>query len=93
MNRRDVLKAGMAALPLLAAPRRAAAQASRVLRFVPSADVAVVDPHFSTAYTVRTHALAVYDPLYGTDENFEAHPQMVAGHVVSDDRLTWTLTL
>ncbi|WP_159992804.1 ABC transporter substrate-binding protein [Roseomonas sp. 18066] len=96
MNRRDLLKAGIALPALattLAAPRLARAQAARTLRFVPYADIAVVDPHFSTAYTVRTHALAVFDTLYGTDENFQAHPQMVAGHVVSADQLIWTLTL
>jgi peptide/nickel transport system substrate-binding protein len=97
MLRRNLLLGGAAlSAASLAAPGLARAQGAadtRILRFVPYADVAVVDPHFSTAYTVRTHALAVYDTLYGTDENFNAHPQMVAGHVVESDGLVWRLTL
>ncbi len=53
----------------------------------------MVDPTFSTAYTTRTHALAVFDTLYGLDEQLQPHPQMVAGHVVEDGGLTWRLTL
>ena len=94
MYRRSLLQAGTAlATVALARPRLAAAQDARILRFVPYADIAVVDPHFSTAYTVRTHALAAFDTLYGTDENFNAHPQMVAGHVVEQDGRLWRLTL
>jgi peptide/nickel transport system substrate-binding protein len=95
MLRRDLLKTSALLLGggSLAMPGVARAQGSKVLNFIPYADVAVVDPTFSTAYTTRTHALAVYDTLFGTDENLQPHPQMVAGHVVEDDGLTWKLTL
>ncbi|EHL99146.1 Tat pathway signal sequence domain protein [Acetobacteraceae bacterium AT-5844] len=95
MLRRDLLKTSAALLggSALSMPGIARAQGSKVLNFIPYADVAVVDPTFSTAYTTRTHALAVFDTLYGTDENLQPHPQMVAGHVLEDDGLTWRMTL
>ncbi|WP_160119966.1 ABC transporter substrate-binding protein [Rhodovarius lipocyclicus] len=90
MRRRHVLAAGAAAVM---APRLSLAQANRVLNFIPYADVAVVDPVFSTAYTTRTHALACFDTLWGMDENLTPQYQMLAGHTVEDDGLTWKLTL
>lgn len=88
-SRRSLL-AGAAAL---AAPGIAGAADRKLLRFVPSSDLAVLDPLFSTAAITGTHGLMVFDTLYGLDEHFQAQPQMVAGHVVEDDGLTWTLTL
>ena len=35
----------------------------------------------------------VYETLYGRDEAFRPHPQMVAGHVIEDDGKRWTMTL
>jgi peptide/nickel transport system substrate-binding protein len=35
----------------------------------------------------------VWDTLYGIDEGLIGRPQMLAGHEVSDDGLTWTFTL
>ena len=52
---RRTLAAASLALPL-AAPRLAASQGSRVLRFVPQADVTVLDPLWSTAFVSRNHA-------------------------------------
>ena len=53
MRRRDLLLAA-AALP--AAPRLGSAQAaSRVLRFVPQADLASTDPVLSTPTVTRNH--------------------------------------
>ncbi|MBR0647080.1 ABC transporter substrate-binding protein [Plastoroseomonas hellenica] len=95
MQRRQFLHAAAASLAAapFAAPRIARAQDQRVLRFVPYADVAVVDPIWTTAYATRTHALAVFDTLYGTAADFSVHPQMVAGHAVEDDGRLWRLTL
>ena len=84
--------AAAAALPL-AAPRLAAAQGPRVLKFVPHADLTVVDPSWSATYITRNFAMMVYDTLYGTDANFNVTPQMAAGHVVEDDGKTWIITL
>jgi len=89
LSRRAVL-AGAAAL---AAPRIAAAQGSRVLKFVPHADLTIVDPSWSTAYISRNHAMMAYDTLWGTDSNAQVSPQMLEGHVVENDGKTWKLTL
>ncbi|MBE9606034.1 ABC transporter substrate-binding protein [Acetobacteraceae bacterium H6797] len=94
MNRRQFLAAtaGLAASGL-SAPRLAHADDNRILRFVPYADVAVIDPIWTTAYSTRTHALMVFDTLYGYDEQFQPQPQMAAGHSVEDDGKIWRITL
>ncbi len=89
MRRRTLL----AAAATLAAPRLAAAQGAKVLKFVPQADLAVLDPVWTTAYVTRNHAYLVFDTLYGWDSQFRATPQMVQGHETSADGLTWTLRL
>lgn len=81
------------ATPLLAAPAAVSAQGARTLRFVPQADVTVLDPHWSTAFVSRNHAYLIYDTLYGTDAEFRPQPQMAEGHVVEDEGRTWTITL
>jgi peptide/nickel transport system substrate-binding protein len=35
----------------------------------------------------------IFDTLYGIDTSWRAQPQMVEGHHVDEDGLTWTLTL
>nr|WP_231714678.1 ABC transporter substrate-binding protein [Enhydrobacter aerosaccus] len=84
--------ASMAAATL-AAPNLASAQSSKTLRFVPQADLALLDPVQSTGLVIRHHALLVFDTLYGVDEQQRAQPQMVQGHVVENDGLLWRLTL
>ena len=89
MRRRDLFAAGAAA----ALPRFAVAQPARVLKFVPQANLTSLDPIWTTANVTRNHAYMVYDTLYGMDASFKPQPQMAAGHTVSDDQLTWTITL
>jgi peptide/nickel transport system substrate-binding protein len=88
MRRRTVLKAGLA---VLAAP--ALAQGVRRIRFVPHANLAVVDPVASSAYVTRNHGFLVWDTLYGIDAQYRAQPQMVAGHTVEENGRRWTFTL
>ena len=90
MPRRTLFGAGAA---LLTAPRLAGAQGANVLRFIPQIDLAFLDPHFTTAYVTRGHGHMVFDMLYGSDANFNPHPQMAAGHVVENDGKLWTITL
>jgi peptide/nickel transport system substrate-binding protein len=94
MQRRSLLvaAASLTSTPLVA-PRIALGQARKTLNFVPYADVASPDPIWSSTYATRTSALAVFDTLYGVDENLVARPQMVEGHVVSEDGKLWTLRL
>jgi peptide/nickel transport system substrate-binding protein len=90
LNRRSFLTASAATLT---APRLAVAAEQRVLRFVPQADLAAVDPVFTSAYVTRNHGYLVFDTLYGMDEHYRPQPQMVAGHTIDDDGKTWTFTL
>ena len=86
--RRRFLAAGTVAL---AAP--AIAQPAKVVKFVPSSDLAGLDPIWTTAYVVRNHGFNVFDTLYGTDAQYAIQPQMAEGHQVAADGLTWTIRL
>ena len=90
MQRRAFLAGSAATLALSAIAR---AQGSRVLKFIPQADLTVLDPVWTTAYVTRNHAFMVFDTLYGQDSHYKASPQMVAGHVVGNDGKLWKLTL
>lgn len=89
MRRRTLLGAGLAGLACPAAVR---AEAATTLRFVPYADLALLDPAVS-AFVTRNHVLMVYDTLFAMDEAGVAQPQMLAGYATEPDGLTWTLTL
>jgi peptide/nickel transport system substrate-binding protein len=91
MKRRDFLT-GSAALPLAAPAVRAAGNA-KLLKFVPQADIALLDPHFASALVTRNYAYMVYDTLYGVDDAARPRPQMAAGHLIEDDGKTWKITL
>jgi hypothetical protein len=41
----------------------------------------------------RNFAYLVFDTLYGLDTSWQAQPQMVEGHEVEEDGLTWLLRL
>jgi peptide/nickel transport system substrate-binding protein len=92
MRRRTLLGAGMAGTATLACPSVVRAQAATTLRFVPYADLALLDPAVS-AFVTRNHVLMVFDTLFGVDEAGAAQPQMLAGYATEPDGLTWTLTL
>jgi len=91
MLRRDLMRGVGATAAALASP--ALAQPARVLRFVPQADLTVIDPVVTTAYITRYHALMVWDQLYGLDAQLRPQPQMVEGHTVEDDGKRWTFRL
>lgn len=91
MKRRHFL-AGSAALTL-AAPSVRAASNPKLLKFIPQADIALLDPDFTPALVTRNHAYMVYDTLYGVDDALRPHTQMAAGHVIEDDGKTWKITL
>ncbi len=93
MRRRTLLLgAGAAGGAMLACPSIVRAQPATTLRFVPYADLALLDPAVS-AFVTRNHVLMVFDTLFGLDEAGTAQPQMLAGYVAEPDGLTWTLTL
>ena len=90
MKRRNVLKSAAA---VLAAPRIARADGPKTVNFAPQADLASLDPVWTTADVTRNYSLAVFDTLYAYDAQFQVQPQMAAGHTVDSDGKTWELTL
>lgn len=95
MNRRSLLLSGAGLLAAAGSSRRVArAQAPRaVLRFVPSSNLATLDPVFSGAYVSLCHGYAVFDTLFGADAAQQVQPQMAEGMTVSDDGRSWTIRL
>ncbi len=97
MRRRSFLTgaAGLSAAfagPLVA-PSVARGDAATVLRFIPQADVTILDPLATTAYPTRNHGHMCWDTLYGVDERFVPRPQLAEGHSVEDDGKRWVFTL
>ena len=90
MDRRNFVQAGLAALAM---PHLAGAAEARVLRFVPQADLAVLDPVWTTAYQTRDHAFLVFDTLFGQDAGYGGQPQMLEAAVAEADGLRWRLVL
>src|SRR5436305_11704263 len=93
MKRRDVLKSALAGAAALSLPAVVRSEAQSTLTFVPHADLASLDPVWTTADITRNFSLAVYDTLYAFDAEFNVQPQMVAGQTTSSDGLQWELTL
>src|SRR6476659_4593486 len=76
-------------LALCASP----ASAQKVLKFIPQADLRILDPIATTAYITRNHGYMVYDTLFATDAKFQIQPQMVDKWEISSDKLTYAFTL
>src|SRR4051794_6692939 len=91
----QITRRGVLAGAAIALARPALAQGDRAstLRFIPQADVTVVDPLGTTAYPTRNHGHMCWDTLYGIDSQFRPQPQLAEGHVVEDDGKRWTFTL
>ena len=96
MDRRRFLAATQASAAALSMPAIASAQApnrARVFRWVPHADLTILDPVFSTVFITNIHAQLVWDTLYGLDDKYQPHPQMAAGHTSENNGLLWKITL
>ncbi|MGI4810029.1 MAG: ABC transporter substrate-binding protein [Janthinobacterium lividum] len=92
MHRRSFLAvASLLTTPALAKP--ALAQPARVLKFVPEADLAVLDPIWTTSSQTTQHAFLVYDTLFGLDSAFRPQPQMLDSFMVSEGGRSWQLVL
>jgi peptide/nickel transport system substrate-binding protein len=89
LTRRAVLQgtAGLLALPSIAR-----AVPVTTLKFIPYADLALLDPLVS-AFVTRNHVMIVFDTLYALDEAGVVQPQMVEGHTTEQDGKLWRLTL
>lgn len=90
MKRRTFLQAAAATLAM---PAIAVAQSQRVLRFIPQADLAILDPIWTTALVTRHHGYMVFDTLFGVDANLRPVPQMAESAISENDGLAWRITL
>jgi peptide/nickel transport system substrate-binding protein len=91
MKRRRLIAASAALLPVrfaIAQPKK-----TRVLRFVPQANLSLLDPIFTTAGPTICHGWAIYDTLFGINAKREPKPQMAAGYALSDDGRTYSIQL
>ena len=88
---RLIVVAGLALMPAL--PGAAQQGAATTLRFVPHADLSILDPYFTGAYITCNYGYMVYDTVFAMDGQFRPQPQMVDSWKVSDGKLTYTFTL
>ena len=95
MRRRSFLKAGMAGALAASLPRVSIGQPANasVLRFVPQANLTLLDPIITTAAVTANHAWMVWDTLFGVNAAQQAKPQMAEGYTVSDDGRTYLIRL
>jgi peptide/nickel transport system substrate-binding protein len=91
MRRRDFL-AGLAATSL---PMPAIAQpaSSRVLKVIHAANLAILDPIWTTAPATKDYAFLVYDQLISVDADYVPRPQMAEGWSVEDDGKAYLIGL
>lgn len=90
MKRRSFI-AGTAAT--LASPAIAQPAKTATLRFVPQANLTLLDPVITTAIVTTNHAYHVFDTLYSAGPDGVPKPQMATGAQVSDDGRTWKIGL
>ena len=70
--------AAAAAVILAAALASGTASAQqKVLKFIPQADLRILDPIATTAYITRNHGYMIYDTLFAMDAKFQVKPQMI----------------
>src|SRR6266511_1119677 len=94
LSRRAFLAGTAAAVAAsVAAPSVHAQKRGGTLRFVPHADLKILDPIWTTAYITRNHGYLVYDTLFATDANLKVQPQMVDKWSASGNKMRWTFTL
>ncbi|HEX3953008.1 MAG TPA: ABC transporter substrate-binding protein [Stellaceae bacterium] len=82
----------VAAILVLSGPS-AGAREPKTLRFIPYADLSILDPHWTSGIVTRNYAFMVFDTLFAYDHNFKPQPQMVASWTESPDHLVWEFTL
>src|SRR5580698_3049336 len=93
MRRRDFLRTTAGVASILAAPQISRAADNKVLRFVPQANLANLDPIWTTQYVVRNGSLLIWDTLFGVDDTLTPKPQMVETWESSPDFKAWTFKL
>ena len=77
----------------LAGGSAVAQDAQKVLRVVPSADPAELDPTRGLNLIARIYSQMVFDTLFALDSHLSPRPMMVESEQVSADGLTYSFTL
>ena len=96
MRRRALLTSAAVAaatLPARFAIGQQRAGTNKLLRYIPTADLSVLDPSWTTTQVSITHGYYVFDTLFGLDASQTPRPQMAESAVVSDDGRTWMIRL
>src|SRR3954453_641940 len=94
MRRRELLKTAAAAtIAGGLAPSIGRAESAKPLRFVGGAGLSGLEPVVTGARPTRNAAYLIFDTLYWLDTEWQAQPQMVAGHSIENNGLVWNLTL
>jgi peptide/nickel transport system substrate-binding protein len=83
----------LSGLLCLAGASASAQSSAKVLKVVPSADVAELDPTRASNQIGRIYSQMVFDTLFALDGTLSPKPMMVDKENVSADRLTYTFTL
>ena len=93
LTRRTFLAGSAATAALVTAPSARAQKTGGTFRFIPHADLKILDPIWTTAYITRNHGYMVYDTLFATDASLQIRPQMVDRYSVSKDGMKYSFTL
>jgi peptide/nickel transport system substrate-binding protein len=80
------------AATMLARPSIGRAESASTLKFIPYADLALLDPMVA-AFVTRNHVMMVFDTLFALDADGVPQPQMLEGYTVSADGTLWLMTL
>jgi peptide/nickel transport system substrate-binding protein len=92
-RRRFIAGTAAVAATAVAAPYVHAQKRGGTLRFVPHADLKILDPIWTTAYITRNHGYMIFDTLFALDGNLKLQPQMVDKYTVSKDAMKYSFTL
>ena len=94
ITRREFATAtGAATLAAYGVGIRAQAAETKTLRFIAQSDQRFLDPIWTTASITRNHGYMVFDTLFALDAEFTPHSQMVGGHEISADKLSYRFSL
>jgi peptide/nickel transport system substrate-binding protein len=94
MKRRTFVRSSAAAAAvLLSSHTRAQTSRARTLRFVPQANLTVLDPIFTSTSVTRSHGYLIYDTLFGVAGDVSFRPQMAEGYSSEKDGRTYLIRL
>ncbi len=96
MRRRTLLTtAAAAALPTRFAIAQAnnGAGTNKLMRYIPTADLSVLDPSWTTTQVSITHGYYVFDTLFALNSEQKPQLQMAESASVSEDGRTWDIRL